>query len=312
MSQQPARAPIIASRRIWTVPNVISFIRLLGVPVFLYLLLGPHHDVAAVIVLTAGGTTDWVDGWAARRLNQVSRLGELLDPFADRLYILATLIGFTLREVVPLWLTVALLLREVVLGVGLLVLRRYGYGPPAVHYVGKTGTFVLLAAFPIVLLSQALPDSEYWLGPTGWGLMWWALALYWAAAVFYWVQTISLVRAERAGGGSDGSVPSGPATRSAPATESAPATAGLPAADAAGSAAANNDGAGARHGVAAAGSEGAAAGIDGAGIDGAGSGGAAGTGGEVVGNGEGVPAGDGDGAAGTKGARPDGPATVAG
>ena len=198
MSQQPsAHAPVVASRRIWTVPNVISFIRLLGVPLFLYLLLGPEHDIAAVIVLVAGGTTDWVDGYAARRLNQVSRLGELLDPFADRLYILATLIGFTLREVVPWWLTAALLMREVVLGVGLLVLRRYGYGPPAVHYVGKTGTFVLLAAFPLVLLSQALPGSEYWLGPTGWGLMWWALALYWAAAVFYWVQTIGLVRAER-------------------------------------------------------------------------------------------------------------------
>ncbi|MEV6633152.1 CDP-alcohol phosphatidyltransferase family protein [Actinoplanes sp. NPDC051470] len=198
MSQQPsAHAPVVASRRIWTVPNVISFIRLLGVPLFLYLLLGPEHDIAAVIVLVAGGTTDWVDGYAARRLNQVSRLGELLDPFADRLYILATLIGFTLREVVPWWLTAALLMREVVLGVGLLVLRRYGYGPPAVHYVGKTGTFVLLAAFPLVLLSQALPGSEHWLGPTGWGLMWWALALYWAAAVFYWVQTIGLVRAER-------------------------------------------------------------------------------------------------------------------
>src|SRR5690242_14290851 len=198
MSQPPApAAPITTSNRIWTVPNVISLIRLMGVPLFLYLLLGPHRDGLAVAVLAVGGTTDWVDGYAARRLGQVSRLGELLDPFADRLYILATLIGFTLREVVPWWLTAALLLREAVLGVGLLVLRRYGYGPPAVHYVGKTGTFVLLAAFPLVLLSQALRDSEHWLGPVGWGLMWWALGLYWAAAVFYWIQTIGLVRAER-------------------------------------------------------------------------------------------------------------------
>ena len=123
MSQQPAQVtpgsptpgrspPITASDRIWTIPNVISFIRLLGVPLFLYLLLGPQHDVAAVIVLALGGTTDWVDGYVARRMNSVSRLGELLDPFADRLYILATLIGFTLREVVPWWLTAALLLRE--------------------------------------------------------------------------------------------------------------------------------------------------------------------------------------------------------
>jgi cardiolipin synthase len=197
MSQQPAPS-IVASNRIWTIPNLISFARLLGVPLFLYLLLGPKHDVAAVIVLAVGGTTDWVDGFVARRMNSVSRLGELLDPFADRLYILATLIGFTVRGVVPYWLTGALLLRELVLAVALLVLRRHGYGPPPVHYVGKTGTFVLLAAFPVILLARALPSADPWLGPIGWGLAWWALALYWAAAVLYLMQTAQLLRADRA------------------------------------------------------------------------------------------------------------------
>ncbi len=198
MSQQPARAPITTSNRIWTIPNVISFVRLLGVPLFLYLLLGPGHDVAAVVVLAAGGTTDWVDGYVARRLGQVSRLGELLDPFADRLYILATLIGFTVREVVPWWLTAALLLRELVLGVALLVLRRHGHGPPPVHYVGKTGTFLLLAAFPVLLLAYAVPAAAAVAGPIGWGLAWWALGLYWAAAVLYLAQTAALLRADRA------------------------------------------------------------------------------------------------------------------
>jgi len=198
MSQPPpARAPIGTSNRIATVPNLISFVRLLGVPLFVYLLLGPHHDVAAVVVLTIGGTTDWVDGYAARRLGQVSRLGELLDPFADRLYILAALLCLTVRGVLPWWLTAALLLREAVLGVALLVLRRHSYGPPPVHYVGKTGTFVLLAAFPLVLLAHALP-SVAWLVPTGWGLMWWALGLYWAAAALYLAQTAALLRADRA------------------------------------------------------------------------------------------------------------------
>jgi cardiolipin synthase len=197
MSQQPAPS-IAASNRIWTIPNMISFVRLLGVPLFLYLLLGPRHDVAAVIVLAVGGTTDWVDGFVARRMNSVSRLGELLDPFADRLYILAILIGFTLRDVVPYWLTGALLLRELVLGIALLVLRRHGYGPPPVHYVGKTGTFVLLAAFPVVLLARAVPSIDPWAGPIGWGLSWWALALYWAAAVLYLTQTARLLRADRA------------------------------------------------------------------------------------------------------------------
>jgi cardiolipin synthase len=199
MSQQPAPvAPAVVSNRIWTVPNLISFVRLLGVPLFLYLLLGPHADVAAVIVLTLGGTTDWVDGYVARRTNTVSRLGELLDPFADRLYILATLIGFTVRGVVPWWLTTALLLREAVLGVALLVLRRHGYGPPPVHYVGKTGTFVLLAAFPVILLASAVPSIEPVAGPFGWGLAWWALGLYWAAAVLYLAQTRQLLRADKA------------------------------------------------------------------------------------------------------------------
>lgn len=208
MSQQPAqvtpgspvpgRAPIAASDRIWTIPNVISFIRLLGVPLFLYLLLGPQHDVAAVIVLTLGGTTDWVDGYVARRMNSVSRLGELLDPFADRLYILATLTGFTLREVVPWWLTAALVLREAVLAVALLVLRRHSYGPPPVHYVGKTGTFLLLGAFPVLLLAEAVPSIHAVASPIGWALAWWALGLYWAAAVLYLAQARAMLRADRA------------------------------------------------------------------------------------------------------------------
>src|SRR5690349_15699183 len=208
MSQQPAQLtpgspapgsgrPITASNRIWTIPNMISFVRLLGVPLFLYLLLGPENDVAAVIVLAIGGTTDWVDGFVARRMNSMFRLGELLDPFADRLYILATLVGFTVRGVVPYWLTGALLLRELVLGVALLVLRRHGYGPPPVHYVGKTGTFVLLATFPVLLLDRAVPSVDSWAGPIGWGLAWWGLALYWAAAVLYLAQTAQLLRDSR-------------------------------------------------------------------------------------------------------------------
>ncbi|MBB2943812.1 cardiolipin synthase [Actinoplanes lutulentus] len=196
MSQQPAPS-IETSNRIFTLPNVISFLRLLGVPLFLYLLLVAEHDIAAVIVLAIGGSTDWVDGYLARRMNSVSRLGELLDPFADRLYILATLVGFTVREVVPLWLTAALLAREVVLAVALLVLRRHGYGPPPVHYVGKTGTFLLLAAFPIILLAKAVPSWESWAYPTGWGLAWWALGLYWAAAALYLVQAAQILRADR-------------------------------------------------------------------------------------------------------------------
>ncbi|BCL17806.1 CDP-alcohol phosphatidyltransferase family protein [Micromonospora sagamiensis] len=183
-----------AGSRVWTLPNLISFVRLLGVPLFLYLFLTVEADVAAIVVLAIGGTTDWVDGWVARRLRQVSRLGELLDPFADRLYILATLLAFTAREVVPWQFTAALLGRELLLLGALAVLRRHGYGPPPVHYVGKTATFVLLAAFPILLLGATTPAVATAAAAIGWGLAWWGLVLYWVAGVFYVVQAGQLVR----------------------------------------------------------------------------------------------------------------------
>lgn len=188
-----------AYRRVRTFPNLISFVRLLGVPLFLYLFLVKEQDVAALVVLAVGGTTDWVDGWLARRLGQVSRLGELLDPIADRLYILATLLAFTAREIVPWPFTAALLARELVLLVGVGVLRRYGYGPPPVHYLGKTATFILLAAFPVLLLAHAAPATTAWATPLGWALAWWGIVLYWVAGVLYLMQMRGLVHS--AGGG---------------------------------------------------------------------------------------------------------------
>lgn len=182
----------MASDRVLTIPNAISLARLLGVPLFGYLFLVERADVAAVAVLAVGGTTDWVDGYLARRLGQVSRLGELLDPFADRLYILATLIAFTVRGVVPWWFAVALLSRDAVMLGCLAVLRRHGHGPPTVHYLGKTATFILLLAFPVLLLDTAVPAAA--LHASGWALAWWGLGLYWAAGVLYLVQTRERVR----------------------------------------------------------------------------------------------------------------------
>lgn len=185
--------------QILTIPNAISFARLLGVPVFLYLLLAAEQDLAALVVLTIGGSTDWLDGVVARRLGQVSRIGELLDPFVDRLYILATLVAFTLREIVPWQFTAALLARELILLLGLGLLRRRALGPPPVHYLGKTATFLLLAAFPVLLLATAVPDLYDWAYPLGWALGWWGLVLYWIAGVMYLVQMAQMSHAARAG-----------------------------------------------------------------------------------------------------------------
>lgn len=190
-----------APGRVLTVPNMISFARLAGVPLFLYLFLVADRMGWAVVVLAVGGTSDWIDGWLARRLGQVSRLGELLDPLADRLYILATLLAFTVREVVPWEFTVALLARDAILLLTLPVLRRLGYGPPPVHYVGKTATFILLFAFPVLLLASVSVGSVSAVAyPAGWGLAWWGLGLYWAAGVLYLKQFFDVLGQRRLDG----------------------------------------------------------------------------------------------------------------
>ena len=187
----------VLSDRVWTLPNALSVLRLLGVPLFLWLLLGPEADEWAVVVLMVSGLTDWADGKLARLLDQSSRLGALLDPAADRLYIISTLIALALREIIPLWIVVLLVGRELVLGLALLVLRHYGYPPLQVHYLGKAATLLLLYAFPGLLLA----DGDNWLAtviePFAWAFTIWGTVLYLLAGVFYVVQVVQIVRAER-------------------------------------------------------------------------------------------------------------------
>jgi cardiolipin synthase (CMP-forming) len=184
--------------RVLTIPNGLSVLRLFGVPLFLWLLLGPHADGRALTVLALSGFTDWADGVLARRLNQASALGALLDPLADRLYILATLVGLVLRSIIPLWLAVAIVARDAVLTVALAVLRRYGYAPFAVHYLGKAATFCLLYAFPLLLIGAHDGTVADIARPIAWAFTIWGTALYmWAGAV-YLRQAGQLVRQARA------------------------------------------------------------------------------------------------------------------
>jgi cardiolipin synthase len=183
--------------RVWTLPNALSLLRLLGVPLFLHLLLGPHADGWAVVVLALSGVTDWADGALARALGQSSQLGALLDPAADRLYIVATLVAFVLRDVVPLWVVAVLVGRELVLGVALLALRRVGYPPLQVHYLGKAATFLLLYAFPTLLLADGGGTVATVARPIAYALTVWGAVLYVLAGALYVVQAAGLVRGVR-------------------------------------------------------------------------------------------------------------------
>src|SRR6185437_8399724 len=153
--------------RVLTVPNALSALRLLGVPVFLWLILD-HHDGWALGLLMVSGFTDYLDGKIARRFGLISPLGKLLDPAADRLYILATLLGLAWRHVVPWWLVVILLGREAFIAALLPLLRSRGYTALPVHFLGKAATFCLLYAFPLLLLGQFHGWAGRVAGPVGW------------------------------------------------------------------------------------------------------------------------------------------------
>jgi cardiolipin synthase len=187
------------SDRVWTPPNVLSMLRLLGVPLFLWLILS-RHDGWAVVVLTISGVSDYLDGKIARHYNLVSRVGQLLDPLADRLYILTTLLGLAWREIIPWWLVAILVSREVFGSALLLVVRHYGYRALPVHFIGKAATFDLLWAFPLILLGQGESMLATLVLPMGWAFAWWGTVLYWVAGVMYAVQTRDVVRLARQAG----------------------------------------------------------------------------------------------------------------
>jgi cardiolipin synthase (CMP-forming) len=188
--------------RIVTIPNAISVARLAGVPVFLWLVLGLRSqggDWWAVGLLVAAGLSDWLDGKIARALNQQSRLGQALDPAADRLYIVATLVALAIRAIIPWWLLGLLAGRELLLVLVLAVLRRHGYGPLQVSFVGKAATLALLYAFPLLFLGSHATSYAEIARIAGWAFAIWGSALYWCAGLLYVEQARRLVRQDRGG-----------------------------------------------------------------------------------------------------------------
>jgi cardiolipin synthase len=182
-----------APSRVLTIPNLLSILRLCLLPVFLWLVLGPEADAIAVGVLMFLGISDFFDGYVARRWDQASQLGAILDPVADRLYILAVVIGLGLREIMPLWFILALLARDAFLWCLVPFLRTRGYSALPVHFLGKAATAALLYAFPLMLLG----DGTGWLGDSsrvvGWAFALWGVGMYWWAGVLYAWQVRTLL-----------------------------------------------------------------------------------------------------------------------
>jgi CDP-diacylglycerol--glycerol-3-phosphate 3-phosphatidyltransferase len=197
LAERPDDGGAVRPDLVFTLPNLLSLLRLLGVPLFLYLVLGPRADVAAIAVLMFAGVSDYLDGKLARAWGQVSRIGQLLDPLADRLYIVATVVAFVLRDVIPWWLGAALIGRDVVLTLVLPVLRYHGHGPLPVHFLGKAATFNLLYAFPLLLLSVHAGTLGTVARPLAWAFTVWGVCLYYWAGALYLVQAARVILAAR-------------------------------------------------------------------------------------------------------------------
>ncbi|MEV6675218.1 CDP-alcohol phosphatidyltransferase family protein [Streptomyces sp. NPDC051162] len=179
--------------KIATIPNLLSALRIAGVPFFLWMVLqpcfgNPRLDGWAIGILVLSGISDYLDGKLARRWNQMSRLGRILDPAADRLYTLATVSALVARGIIPWWLMGILLTRDLLMAFNIAALRRVGYGPLHVNFIGKAATFNLMYAFPLLLVAAGngfLADSAK---VFGWALAIWGVALYWWSAALYTVQ----------------------------------------------------------------------------------------------------------------------------
>ncbi|CAB4664522.1 MAG: CDP-alcohol phosphatidyltransferase family protein [Actinobacteria bacterium] len=178
------------------IPNLLSFLRIALVPVFLWLLL-EELFLAAIVVLAVAGLTDFLDGYLARKLNQTTKLGKMLDPVADRLYIFATLLALSATGYVPWWLAGLVILRDVLMLISLPILASVGYRSLPVHYLGKASTFALLYSFPLLLMGKIFTEAAFIITPIAWAFALWGVALYWWSGFVYLWQLVLLIREER-------------------------------------------------------------------------------------------------------------------
>ena len=168
-----------------TIPNLISFVRLLLVPVFLWLLFGRDNVAGAGWLLGIIGSTDWIDGYLALRLNQVSKVGEFLDPLADRLAVAAAVVGGLIAGVLAPWFAWAIIVRESLIAVGALVLGAKAGAKLTVRRIGKLATLLVYAG--IAWLYVGIGADVTWLRVLAWVVAVPGLALYWIVGVQYFI-----------------------------------------------------------------------------------------------------------------------------
>ncbi len=180
--------------RVLTVPNVLSVLRLVLIVVFVYLLLVTHAYGWATAVLMISGASDWADGKIARLLDQYSRLGELLDPAVDRLYMVVVPVAMAIAGMIPWWIIAVLLVRDGLLAATLPLLRSRGLTALPVTYIGKAATFALMSAFPLILLGQFDAMWSRVVGALGWGFLIWGIYMYLWSFVLYVLQVTKVLR----------------------------------------------------------------------------------------------------------------------
>ena len=182
---------------IFTIPNMISVLRIISIPL-IAMLVSRHEMITALIVLAISSVSDSLDGIIARSFNQVSKIGQILDPIADRLLIFCSILALGVAGIIPWWMLIIVGLRDVLMAVLILVLAQHDYGPLPVHFVGKAGTAMLMMSIVALIVADIwqTPAMELLhLAALSAGI--WGVALYWLAGIIYYRQGFELLRRDR-------------------------------------------------------------------------------------------------------------------
>ena len=187
MNEHPSKPPTIlpVSRRVVTLPNLLSFLRIALIPVFVVLIVDPDTTAVGLVVLIVVMATDWVDGAVARATGQVSELGKVLDPVADRLAMAAGLIALVVRDVFPLWAALLILVRDLAILVAGAFLLVRGHARIEVRYIGKVATFALMASIACIAwgnLGYVLAEAAL---ACGWAMFAAGIIEYYVATALY-------------------------------------------------------------------------------------------------------------------------------